>query len=114
MIVDDSNDFYLTFKIVLSESDRRPRVHSFNDPLFALQEFSPDLYDLIIIGILMPKMNGFELYDKMRELDSKVKICFLTAASEISYEDVIKEALPGLETNCFIRKPIANEDLINK
>jgi hypothetical protein len=50
----------------------------------------------------------------MRELDSKVKICFLTAASDISYEDVIKESLPGLETNCFIRKPIANEDLINK
>jgi two-component SAPR family response regulator len=114
MIVDDSNDVNLTFKIVLSESDRRLRVHSFNDPLVALQEFSPNLYDLIIIDILMPKMNGFELYDKMRELDSKVKICFLTAASEISYEDVIREALPGLETNCFIRKPIANEDLIKQ
>jgi two-component SAPR family response regulator len=57
MIVDDSNYFNLTFKIVLSESDWRLRVHSFNDPLVALQEFSPDLYDLIIIDILMPKMN---------------------------------------------------------
>ena len=114
MIVDDSNDVNLTFKIVLSESDRRLRVHSFNDPLVALQEFKPDLYHLVIIDILMPKMNGFELYDKLRELDSKVKICFLTAGSEIYYEEVIKEAFRELETNCFISKPIANEDLIKQ
>jgi FixJ family two-component response regulator len=107
MIVDDSNDVNLTFKIVLSESDRRLRVHSFNDPLVALQEFKPDLYHLVIIDILMPKMNG-------RELDSKVKICFLTAGSEIYYEEVIKEAFRELDKNCFISKPVANEDLIKQ
>jgi CheY-like chemotaxis protein len=114
MIVDDSNDVNVTFKIVLGESDRRLTVHSFNDPLVALQEFKPDLYHLIIIDILMPKMNGFELYEKLRELDGKVKICFLTAGSEIYYEEVIKEAFHELDTNCFISKPIANEDLIKK
>ena len=89
-------------------------MHSFNDPLVALQEFKPDLYHLVIIDILMPKMNGFELYDKLRELDSKVKICFLTAGSEIYYEEVIKEAFRELDRNCFISKPIANEDLIKQ
>jgi FixJ family two-component response regulator len=59
-------------------------------------------------------MNGFELYEKLRELDGKVKICFLTAGSEIYYEEVIKEAIRELDTNCFISKPIANEDLIKK
>ena len=76
MIVDANDDVNLTFKIVLSESDRRLRVHSFNDPLVALREFKPDFYHLVIIDILMPKMNGFEIYDKLRKLDSKVKICF--------------------------------------
>jgi FixJ family two-component response regulator len=62
----------------------------------------------------MPKMNGFELYDKLRELDSYVKICFLTAAKEIYYEDLIKEAFPELDANCFLKKPIANKDLIKQ
>jgi two-component SAPR family response regulator len=60
----------------LSKSDQRLEVHSFNDPLVALQDFRPGLYDLIIIDIRMPTMNGFELYDKVRGLDSNVKICF--------------------------------------
>lgn len=114
MVVDDSKDVNYTFKIVLSESDQRLGVHPFNDPLVALQEFRPGLYDLIIIDILMPRMNGFELYDKVRELDSKVKICFLTTASEIYYKEVIKEAFPELDTRCFISKPIANGDLIKQ
>ena len=114
MVVDDCKDVNYTFKIVLSESDQRLEVHSFNDPLVALQEFRPGLYDLIIIDILMPRMNGFELYDKVRELDSNVIICFLTTASEIYYKDVVKEAFPELGTRCFISKTIANRDLIEK
>ena len=114
MVVDDCKDVNYTFKIVVSESDQRLGVHSFNDPLVALLEFRPGLYDLIIIDILMPRMNGFELYDKVRELDSNVKICFLTAASEIYYNEVIKEAFPELDTRCFISKPIAYGDLIKQ
>ena len=83
MIVDASDDVNLTFKIVLTESDSRLRVQSFSDPVDALREFKPDYYDLVIIDILLPKMNGFELYDKLRTLDSKVKICFMTTGSEI-------------------------------
>lgn len=49
MIVDASDDVNLTFKIVLSESDRRLRVESFNDPVDALQEFRPDFYHLVIL-----------------------------------------------------------------
>jgi two-component SAPR family response regulator len=75
MVVDDCKDVNYAFKIVLSESDQRVEVHSFNDPLVDLQEFRPGLYDLIIIDILMSRMNGFELYDKVRELDSNVKMC---------------------------------------
>jgi FixJ family two-component response regulator len=114
MIVDASDDVNLTFKIVLSESDRRLRVQSFTDPVDALREFRPDFYHLVIIDILLPKMNGFELYDKLRNLDSKVKICFMTTGSEIFLKKFIKEACPELGPNCFIRKPIANEDLLRR
>ena len=114
MIVDASEDVNLTFKIVLSESDRRLRVQSFTDPVDALREFKPDFYHLVIIDILLPKMNGFELYDKLRCLDGKVKICFMTTGSEIILKKFMKEAFPELDPNCYISKPIANEDLLKR
>ena len=114
MIVDASDDVNLTFKIVLSESDRRLRVESFNDPVDALREFRPDFYHLVIIDILMPKMNGFELYNRLKKLDSNVKICFMTTGSEIFLTEFVKEAFPEFDLNCFIRKPIANEDLLKR
>jgi CheY-like chemotaxis protein len=112
MIVDDNDDVNLTFKIVLGEFDHRLRIHSFSDPIDAIQSFRRGKYDLIIIDILMPKMNGFELYDELRKFDSNVKICFLTAAKEIYYEAMIREAFPELAVNYFLKKPIANRDLI--
>jgi len=112
MLIDDEADILWLFKMIL-ESDERLKVDSFADPLVALENFRPGLYDLLLIDIAMPKMNGFELYDKIRELDKKVKISFVTA-SEMYYEEIRRETFPELDTNCFIRKPIANEDLIQR
>jgi CheY-like chemotaxis protein len=89
-------------------------VESFNDPVDALREFRPDYYHLVIIDILMPKMTGFELYNRLKKLDSNVKICFMTTGSEIILREFAKEAFPEFDLNCFIRKPIANEDLLKR
>lgn len=111
MLVDDEADILWLFKMIL-ESEARLKVDSFSDPIVALENFRPGLYDLLLIDIAMPKMNGFELYDKIRELDKKVKISFVTA-SEMFYEEMRREAFPEFDTTiCFIRKPIANPDLI--
>jgi two-component system, OmpR family, response regulator ChvI len=113
MLVDDDVDILWLFKMIL-ESDARLKVDSFSDPIVALENFRPGLYDLLLIDIAMPKMNGFDLYDKIRELDKKVKISFVTA-SEMFYEEMRKEAFPEFDTTiCFIRKPIANPDLIKQ
>jgi CheY-like chemotaxis protein len=113
MLVDDEADILWLFKMIL-ESDSRLKVDSFSDPIVALESFRPGLYDLLLIDIAMPKMNGFELYDKIRELDKKVKISFVTA-SEMFYEEMRREAFPEFDTTiCFIRKPIANPDLIKQ
>jgi DNA-binding response OmpR family regulator len=66
--------------------------------------------------MLMPKMNGFELYQKIRILNDKVKICFLTA-SGINHEEFRKKAAIAIVNdteNCFFIKPIENEELINR
>jgi CheY-like chemotaxis protein len=113
MLVDDEADILWLFKMIL-ESDARLKVNAFADPIVALENFRPGLYDLLLIDIAMPKMNGFELYDKIRELDKKVKISFVTA-SEMFYEEIRKEAFPELDdTIRFIRKPIANLDLVKR
>ena len=104
MIVDACDDVNLTFRIVLSESDRRLRVQSFTDPVDALREFKSDFYHLVIINILLSKMNGFELYDKLRCLDGKVKICFMTTGSEIILKKFMKEAFPELESKLLYQQ----------
>ncbi|HZD81314.1 MAG TPA: response regulator, partial [Nitrososphaeraceae archaeon] len=77
MIVDDEDDINLLLKIVLE--DNGFKVDTFNDPFVALQNFTAGAYDLLLLDMVMPKMNGFELYQKIIMLDDKIKICFLTA-----------------------------------
>nr|MDQ6864503.1 response regulator [Thermoproteota archaeon] len=82
--------------------------------LLALASFRPGLYDLAILDIKMPVMNGFGLYQEIRKLDNNVKICFLTAATDVYCEAFRKEAFPNLDDNCVIRMPIENELLIKQ
>ena len=78
MLVDDEHDNSLIFKIGLEDPEFEVDVHS--DPESALSSFKPDYYDLLILDIKMPKMNGYELYARIKENDDKVKVCFLTAS----------------------------------
>ena len=109
LIVDDEPDITLTLRkgLELNGYD----VHSFNDPLVALSSYKPDIYDLLVIDIRMPNMTGFELYRKIKELDSKVRVCFITAF-ETYYEKFKQEFFPLEEIKGFIRKPIQIEDLV--
>jgi len=110
LIVDDEDDINLLFKMVLE--DNRFKVDTFNDPLVALKNFTAGAYDLVLLDMLMPNMNGFELYEKIRMLDDKVKICFLTASGEEFRKKVASTATINRTENCFIIKPIENEELI--
>jgi DNA-binding response OmpR family regulator len=111
MIVDDEQDITAIFKIGLEKNQFI--VTTFNDPLEALSKFRPRLYDLVILDIRMPGMNGFQLYEKIRGLDDKVKVCFLTAFEES--RGVFRNSFPLLEeVNCYLKKPITVQDLIKR
>jgi DNA-binding response OmpR family regulator len=88
-------------------------VDTFNDPQEALSNYKPGFYDLIILDIKMPKMDGFELYDEIKKKDHKAKVCFLTA-SELYYEEFRKKEYCALDRNLFIRKPISNKELLRE
>jgi DNA-binding response OmpR family regulator len=115
MIVDDEQDVTFLFKIILEgiHQELSLKVDSFNDSLVALENYREDLYDLIIIDVVMPKMDGFRLYKEIRKKDKKVKVCFLTAG-EMYYEEYRKHAFPEISADSVIRKPITNDDLVRK
>jgi two-component system, OmpR family, response regulator ChvI len=109
LIVDDEPDITSTFDMILQMNGFE--VNSYNDPLLALSNFKPDLYGLALIDIRMPKMNGFELYKKIKDIDNRIQACFITAFED--YHEEFKESFPELEeAKYFIRKPKAIEDLV--
>ena len=114
LLVDDEPDVTYTIKKIVE--DNGYKVDSFNDPILALNYYKVNFYDLVILDIKMPKMNGFKLYSEIREKDPKVKICFLTA-SELFYEKFRKiqfKLEKTLGENYFIQKPIKNQDLLKR
>ena len=114
LLIDDEPDLTYTIKKILE--DNGFEVDTFNDPILALNYYKVNFYDLVILDIKMPKMDGFELYIKIREKDPKVKICFLTAIATFNEEFRKTRLALGkiINEDYFIQKPIKMEDLLKK
>ena len=110
LIVDDDEDIARFFKLALDRGGFITEV--FNNPQSALTNFKKETYDLLLLDINMPKMNKFELYKKLKQIDSDVKVCSITAYDE--YYSEFKKEFPNLEElECYIQKPIGMDYLIN-
>jgi DNA-binding response OmpR family regulator len=110
LIVDDDPDVSSIFSMGLE--DEGFVVDTYNDPLEALSNFKPSFYDLLLIDINMPKMNGFELCTQILKFDVNVRICFITAG-ETNIE-ALREVYPTISVGCFIKKPITLEYLVKR
>jgi two-component system, OmpR family, response regulator ChvI len=110
LVVDDDTDVISTFKMILEMNGFE--VDAYTSPTLALSNFKPNSYGLLLLDIRMPIMNGFELFRKMKSIDSGVEVCFITAFED--YREEFKESFPMLdEAKYFIRKPKAIQDLVN-
>ena len=113
LLVDDEPDHCMVYQIVLEDTGYE--CTSYTDSVRALQEFKRNSYDLVILDIKMPKLDGFALCEKIREVERDVQIIFITAG-ESYYENFRKQYYPGLSNdiniNC-LRKPIGNEELVS-
>jgi DNA-binding response OmpR family regulator len=113
LVVDNEPDVTFTIKATLEESGLF-QVDIFYDAESALAIFRPDRYDLAVLDIRMPKMNGFQLCRKLKEIDKKLKICFLIAAELLHYRETDSDIIEEIGSDCFIAKPIGNEDILNR
>jgi DNA-binding response OmpR family regulator len=117
LIVEGDPDTTFTFKKVFEEANRIGgktsfQVNAYSDPLVALLEFKPDYYDLILVDINMPEMNGFDFCIKILELDLNPRFCFMS--SGLINQEALREQYPSLSIGCFIMKPITMENLIRR
>ena len=117
MIVDDDEDITLTFQAGIEDNNHKDpnkkiEVYTSNNPVEALSEFKPNFYDLLLVDINMPHMNGFQLSEKILSIDINVKVCFMSSA-EISLE-ALREIYPSVSLGCFIRKPVTIAYLVKR
>ena len=114
LVVDDEPDITSSFKQALR--DNGFEVEIANDSLLALKNFKEGSYDLLVIDIVMPEMDGFSLYEEIRKIDKKVKVCFITAF-EVNYQ-ALRAVFPAAtstdDIGCFIRKPVDMDDLVKR
>lgn len=108
-MVDDDSNITFTFKLMLEKQGFQ--VEAYNDPTKAASDFKEGVYDVALIDIRMPQMNGFDLYGEIRKKDTKVRVCFITAF-EISKDESGHPSADGLVD--FIRKPVDMKELADR
>jgi two-component system catabolic regulation response regulator CreB/two-component system response regulator ChvI len=101
LLVDDETDVLDSVRLGLESKGFQ--VDAFDDPLKALHSFRKGVYEIVLLDIRMPHMNGFQLYTEIRKRDEKVRVRFFTAFEV--YREEFKKAFPELDERRFIQKP---------
>ena len=108
LVVDENSDL-CNLRVGL-ETDPTIQVFGFDNPVTALVEFKPKLYDLLLIDVNMPLLDGFQLAQNLDGETSMSRFCFITAG-EINM-NAAREVHPLKSIGCFIKKPITAEQLL--
>lgn len=109
LLVDDDRDILFTFKSILEAEGFN--VQAFADPDEALRYFSqmnPSYYNLVLTDIQMPNFNGFHLYQKLKEINTGIKVIFMTA---FDVPGNLSDTMPTIKESDIIKKPIENVSL---
>ena len=110
--VDNETDMTTILKVALERIGFT--VDTFNDPMLALDNFKPNRYTLAILDVMMPKMDGFELYTQLKKRDDETKFCFLMASSEPYREILKKEKQCKINRDLFLEIPLPIKEIIGE
>jgi PleD family two-component response regulator len=80
------------------------QVAKYSDPVLALSNFRPDLYEVVLLDVKIPKVDSFELYDKMKRIDSKVKVYFICIYDKKEAYQALRDQFPSLGKEYFMTK----------
>ena len=108
LLIDDEVHVAQAYSIALQKDGFI--VDTYNDPEIAISNFKIDLYDLVLVDVRLLNMDGFELHDKIRDIDRRVKVCFMSKY-QVNYLALREQ---GLQIDCFISKPIELRELVRK
>ena len=111
LIVDDESDIANSLKKGLERKGYA--IDAYTEPQKALENYKVGKYDLCILDIKMPMMNGFELYVEIKKLDRNVKICFCTAF-DMEYREEFHKTFPELDGRYFIPKPATLTQMVTR
>ncbi len=112
LVVNDEPDVTTMLKMTLERVGFR--VDTFNDPVLALKSYPPHTYDLVILDVIMPEIDGLELYTQLKRKDSGINIFFLTASSEPYREELLKEKYNQLSKDLFLEMPLPTSEIIRE
>ena len=110
LLIDDDKDINNLFKIYL-EKNGRYQIDAYTDPINALFYFKKGLYDLVLLDLKMPQIDGITMYQQLKKIDNNTSICLITA--DIAYLEQLKEKIPNIE-KYVIYKPILLKNLKDK
>jgi CheY-like chemotaxis protein len=113
MIVDDEPDTLFTYEWFLS--DEGYNVEAFTDPQEALKRFvqleASSYYQLVLLDIRMPRLNGLQLFNAIKAMNPKTKIMFCSA---LDVAEELASILPDIKYNHIIKKPVEREYFVSK
>ena len=109
MIIDDDPDINNLFKLYLEHDNYK--IDTYTNPLDALYYYKKGRYDLILLDLKMPQIDGIAMFQALKKIDEEVKVCLITA--DLSYLEQVKEEIPNIE-KYVIHKPILLRNLKEK
>jgi CheY-like chemotaxis protein len=122
LVIDDDIDSAIAIRTCLESYFKKDaqgseyqvlEVTMYSNPVTALVDFKPYYYDLVLVDINMPTVNGYELVEKIIRLDLNIKVCFMSSG-EVNYEAIREIHHPVKSFGCFIKKPATRDYLINR
>jgi len=114
LLVDDEPDILSTFKTFLLAAHEGYNVDAFTESQKALQQFAqanPSYYDLVVMDIRMPGLNGLQLYYRLKAMNPTIKVLFVSA---LDAAQEMMSILPGVKLDDVVQKPVSQEQLLYK
>ena len=112
LLIDDDLDILFTFTTIIEVEGYN--IATYSEPYKALNHFSqmsPYYYDLVVMDIRMPGLNGIQLYSKIKVMNPEIKVLFLSALDAV---DELLSIFPDIKPSEIIRKPVEPKALLSK